>query len=244
MKITNGFALAALAGALITPAAMAQPTPVNPPADLKTQTFYLKNVSQASDANEIYTALRNMLHPQNKSYLIPSQNSIMVQAPPDQLALAQQIINDLDRPKRTYRLTYTITEMDGAKKVGTQHFAMVVASGQSTKLKQGSKVPVATGSYAPGTATQQTQFTYLDIGMNFEASLDEFANGVRLKSNVEQLSIAEEKSGVGPQDPIVRQTSLTGASFLTPGKPQMLGSVDIPGSTRHVDVEVVMEQLQ
>jgi hypothetical protein len=27
------------------------------------------------------------------------------------------------------------------------------------------------------------------------------------------------------------------------GKPLVLGSIDIPGSTRHLDVEVVMEQV-
>jgi len=46
---------------------------------------------------------------------------------------------------------------------------------------------------------------------------------------------------VGAQDPIVRQTVMESTSFLTQGKPLMLGSVDIPGSTRHLDVEVVME---
>jgi hypothetical protein len=30
-------------------------------------------------------------------------------------------------------------------------------------------------------------------------------------------------------------------SFVLPGKPLVLGSMDIPGSTRHLDVEVVME---
>jgi type II secretory pathway component GspD/PulD (secretin) len=207
------------------------------------KTFYLTNVVQQIDANELVTALRNMLDSCDKIFLVANQNAIFIQASPDQLALAQRLISDLDRPKKTYRLTYTVTEMDGDKRIGTQHYAMVVASGQPTVLKQGSRVPIATGSFGPGTSTQQTQFTYLDIGMNFESTLDEFVNGVRLRANVEQSSLAEEKSGVGPQDPVVRQTSLKGTSFLTPGKPLLLGSMDIPGSTRHLNVEVVMEQL-
>jgi type II secretory pathway component GspD/PulD (secretin) len=214
-------------------------------AGFPVKTFYLTNAVQASDANEIVTALRNILSPCDKAYLVANQGAIVMQASPDDYALVQKLLSDLDRPKRTYRLTYTVTEMDGGKRIGVQHFAMVVASGQNTTLKQGSRVPIATGSYGPNgpTSTQQTQFTYLDVGMNFDANLDEFANGVRLRSAVEQSSIAEEKSGVGAQDPIVRQTSLKGAAFLTPGKPLMLGSLDIPGSTRHLDVEVVMEQL-
>lgn len=46
--------------------------------DLAVQTFYLTNPSQASDANEIYTALRNVLPPDVKSFLVPSQNAIIV----------------------------------------------------------------------------------------------------------------------------------------------------------------------
>jgi type II secretory pathway component GspD/PulD (secretin) len=208
------------------------------------RTFYLTNVTQQNEANEVVTAVRNLLRPDVKTYLVPNQNAISMRGTPEELATAQKIINDLDRPKKTYRLTYAVTEMDGAKRIGTQHFAMVVVSGQRTVMKQGSKVPVMTGSFAANSSGTQTQMTYLDVGMNFDATLDESANGVRLKTKVEQLSIAEEKSGVGAADPIIRQTSMEGTSFLTMGKPLVLGSLDVPGSTRHLDFEVVMEAVR
>jgi type II secretory pathway component GspD/PulD (secretin) len=215
-------------------------TPANPGA-LSFRTFYLTNVSQVSDANDLTNALRNLLDPHDKVYLVPSPFAIVVQGTPDQLVLAQKLLSDLDRPKKTYRLTYTLTETDDGKRVGTQHFAMVVVTGQRTVLKQGSKVPIVTGSYTAGSSGEKTEVTYLDVGMNFDATLDEFVNGVRLRTKVEELSLAEEKSGMGPQDPVIRQSLLESTSFLTPGKPLVLGSVDIPGSTRHLDVEVVME---
>ena len=162
------------------------------------QTFYLANVSAQNDANEITVAVRNLLPPDVKIYLVPSQNALTMRGTADELALAQKIISDLDRPKKTYRLTFTTTETDGGKRVGVQHFAMLVAAGQRTVMKQGSKVPIATGSYnASGNTGAQTQFTYIDVGMNFDATLDELANGARLRSKVEQLSIAEQTSGVG-----------------------------------------------
>jgi type II secretory pathway component GspD/PulD (secretin) len=142
---------------------------------------------------------------------------------------------------KTYRLTYTFTELDGSKRVGTQHFSVIVISGGRTTLKQGSKIPVVTGTYNAGVAGTQTQMTYLDVGENIDASLEEAVDGMRLKTKVEQSSIAEEKSSVGAQDPIVRQTVLEGTSIVTEGKPLMLGSIDIPGTTRHLDVEVVLE---
>jgi type II secretory pathway component GspD/PulD (secretin) len=206
------------------------------------QTFYLTNATQANDGNEIMVAVRNLLSPDVKVLFSMSQNAIMVRGTADELALAQKIISDLDRAKKTYRLTFTTTETDGGKRVGVQHFAMVVVAGQRTVMKQGSKVPIATGSYnATGNTGAQTQFTYIDVGMNFDVNLDELANGVRLRSKVEQLGIAEQTSGLGSQDPIIRQSLLEGTSFLTAGKPMVLGSIDIPGSTRHLDFEVVME---
>jgi type II secretory pathway component GspD/PulD (secretin) len=121
---------------------------------------------------------------------------------------------------------------------------MIVVSGERTTLKQGSKVPVVTGTYDNGKSGTQTQMTFIDVGLNFDVSLDESVNGVRLRSKVEQSSVAEQPSGVGAQDPIIRQTVLAGTSFLTPGKPLVLGSLDIPGSTRRLDVSVMMEQVK
>jgi type II secretory pathway component GspD/PulD (secretin) len=211
------------------------------PTSNPTQVLYLNNISSVSEASDIVTAVRNMLDPHDKIFLVQAQNALFVQGPPDQLVLAKKLIDDLDRAKRTYRLTYTITEVDDGKRVGTQHFAMVLVSGQRTTMKQGTKIPVATGSYETGTATSQTQFTYLDIGLNFDATLDESVNGVRLRSKAEQSSLGTDKTIAGVQEPVIRQTVLEGTAVLTPGKPLILGSLDIPDSTRRLDIEVVME---
>lgn len=208
------------------------------------QTFYFKNVSLQNDGNELFTALRNLLDPHDKMAFVPSQNAMSVSASPEQLVLVQKILNDLDRPKKAYRLAYTITEMDGGKRIGVQHFALIAVTGVRTTLKNGSRVPIVTGASAPGTSPQNTQVTYIDVGLNIDASLDELPIGARLRSKVEQSSVAEERSGVGAQDPVVRQTTIEGTSFLIAGKPLLLGSVDISGSTRHLDVEVVMEAVR
>jgi hypothetical protein len=71
--------------------------------------------------------------------------------------------------------------------------------------------------------------------------LDGYLDGVRLGTKIVQSGIAEEKSSVGTEDPIIRQTTLEGTSTLVQGKPLVLGSLDVPGSTRHQEVEVVSE---
>ncbi len=209
-------------------------------ADVKVQTFYLTNITQLNEGNDIATAVRNLIAPDAKVYFVAHQNALLVSATPEQLVLAQRIVHDLDQQRKTYRLAYTITELDGEKRVGTQHFAMVVVSGERTTMKQGSKFPVATGEYNPGSGSQK-QFTYLDVGLNFDATIEDSENGVRLKTKVERSSISEETSGVGTADPIVRQTVFEGTSVLTAKQPLILGSLDVPGTTRHLDVAVMME---
>lgn len=232
--------------------ASAQDKPVNPCEAIysqptETKTLYLTNTSQQNDANEIMVAVRNELCPSTRVYFASSQNAIVITATPGQITLAEKIVSDLDRPKKNYRLTFTITELDAGKAIGTQHVSMVAVTGQRTTMKEGDKVPVATGSYSNGetsTTGVQTQFTYLDVGMNFDATVQDLPNGVSLKSKIEQSSLGQPSTIAGIQEPVVRQTVLEGTSSLTFGKPVMLGSIDVPSSTHHFDIAVVLDQLK
>jgi hypothetical protein len=204
------------------------------------ETLYLSSLADPRDANDIQTDLRNML-PKAKLYYVSSQNAISIRGTPEDILLAKKILSDIDRTKQTYRLTYTIRETDGGRQIGTQRFALVVASGGRTVFKQGNKVPVVTGVINEGTASANSQVQYLDLGLNIDASLDAYSDGLRLHTKVEQSSVADEKSGLGAQDPVVRQTTLEGVSTLVQGKPVVLGSLDTPGSTRRQEIEVVSE---
>ncbi|MBB5058568.1 type II secretory pathway component GspD/PulD (secretin) [Granulicella aggregans] len=237
------FTVAALALCLTGTAVRAQTEDAAAkPNTYPTQVFYLSNISSTTEATEVVTLIRNMLDMHDKIFLVQAQNALFVQGPPDQLLLAKKLIDDLDHPRRIYRLTYTITEIDDGKRVGTQHYSMVCVSGQRTTMKQGSKIPVATGTVSEnGSPSTQTQFTYLDIGLNFDATLDESVNGVRLRSKAEQSSLGTDKIIAGINEPVVRQAVLEGTSILTPGKPLILGSLDIPDSSRRMDIEVVMD---
>jgi type II secretory pathway component GspD/PulD (secretin) len=200
------------------------------------QTLYLTNLTQPNDANELVTDLRNMLV-NAKVYYVPSQGAISMLGTSEEIARAQKILADLDKTKKIYRLTYTVRESEGGKTIGQQHFSIIVASGSMTVLKQGSRVPIRTTSSNQG----ENQVTYLDVGLDIEASLDGYLDGARLRTKIMQSSIAEEKSDTGTQDPIIRQTTVEGTSTLVQGKPLVLGSLDVPGSTRHQEVEVVSE---
>jgi hypothetical protein len=203
------------------------------------ETLYLTNLTQQNDANELVSDLRNMI-PRAKTYYVPSQSAISMRASAEDIALAKKILSDLDKTKKIYRLTYTMTEKEGSKTIGLQRFSIIVASGSRTDSKQGSRVPIAVSKNS-SSGEANAEITYLDVGQEIEASLDGYLDGVRLRTKVVQSSIAEDKSSVGAQDPVIRQTTLEGTSTLVQGKPLTLGSLDVPGSTRHQEVEVVSE---
>ena len=247
MNIFRGLAAVSVAAIFQATGGLAQAVPTamadKGGADV-TQTFYMVNVRQNNEVNDVVTAIRNVVSPRDRIMLVPSQDAIVMTAPPDQIELARKLLSELDRPKRTYRLTYSVTEMDAGKRIGVQRFAMIVVSREKTLLKQGSKVPIATGDYKPASGAQETQMTYLDVGINIDASLDESVDGVTLRTKLERSSVAEETSSAGVQDPVIRQTVVEGTASLIPGKPVVLGSVDVVGSTRHLDVEVMAEAMR
>jgi hypothetical protein len=153
----------------------------------------------------------------------------------------------VEKPKpvtdnHSYRLLYTLTEMDAGKKVGEQHYSMLVTDNRPGTIRIGSKVPIRTGSYDPGNGKEQTQFQYLDVGLNISASINFAANGIVVYSSVEQSSLGESTSAI-PAQPVVRQTTLTSNATLNPGSHVQLGSLDIPGSTHHIDVELTLERV-
>src|SRR5271169_1755588 len=79
------------------------------------QTFYLTNASQQNDANEVVIAIRNLLDPSVKIYLVPSQNAIVMRATPDQLLLAQKLLNDLDRARPEVVVDVAVLEVSRDK---------------------------------------------------------------------------------------------------------------------------------
>jgi len=146
----------------------------------------------------------------------------------------------------SYRVTYTLTVSDGGKRTGVQHITMTISAPTSRgTIKMGQKIPVATGSYdADGKSGVQTQFTYIDVGLNIDANLIEEQNGVQITSKLEQSSVAPEPVTInGVTEPIIRQLVLANTSVLPLGKSVVLGSLDIPDTMRHMDIEVTVDQM-
>ncbi|MGD0598403.1 MAG: cohesin domain-containing protein [Terriglobales bacterium] len=62
------------------------------------KTFYLSNLSQPTELQDIVNAMRTILEV-SRIQQLPSQGAIVVRGTPDQMALAQKLVDDLDKAK-------------------------------------------------------------------------------------------------------------------------------------------------
>jgi type II secretory pathway component GspD/PulD (secretin) len=217
----------------------ARPAPP-PPAPETVQTVFLSNATQQNDLNDIATDLRNALP---RAHIFPeqSQKAITVRATDEDLATAQKLIAELDLPRKLYRLTYTIADFEGDKRTGSERYVLLVVAEMKTVLKEGSRVPIVVGMFDTKTAAQSTQIQYQDIGLSIEATVSGSPENLMLFTKIEQSSLVGERTTTVAPDPVVRQSVVQGSLELAQNKPTVLGSLDIPGTTRHQEIEVVAE---
>ena len=113
--------------------------------------------------------------------------------------------------------------------------------GQRATLKIGSKIPVATGSYNAGVSTGvanigvQTQFTYLDVGVNIDMTPTvHFDHEVSLKMKIEVSAQNGSQTISGVEEPIISQRVAEQVIQLRDGEPSLLA-----GLMEHQDTKSV-----
>lgn len=106
--------------------------------------------------------------------------------------------------------------------------------GQPAKLRIGSRVPIATGSFQAGVGVGtnavnplvNTQFTYLDVGVNVDVTPHIHPNHeVSLKVSVEVSQVTGQATIGGIQQPIIGQNKLDHDIRLREGETQVLGGL-------------------
>jgi hypothetical protein len=212
----------------------------NKPATVQ-ETIFLHHVVSQSALNDVLTALRSQL-PHVKNCGVADQNAITITATAEDLAVARKIVADLDKPLKSYRLTYTLAVLEGSKRTAERQYTLIVTGTRHSALKQGARVPIVTGAASDKDAkdaASNAQIQYVDVGLHIDADV----NGTQGETNIEETSVSEERSGIGPQAPILRQTTLNERFNFTPGKPVVLGLLAIPGATQRELVEVTVEPI-
>jgi general secretion pathway protein D len=83
------------------------------------KTFYMANLSQPTELQDIVNALRQILEI-NRIQPLPTQQALVVRGTPDQIALAQKLVTDLDKSKSEVIVDVAIMQInrDKAKTLG------------------------------------------------------------------------------------------------------------------------------
>ena len=78
------------------------------------KTFYLSNLSQATELQDVVNAMRTLLEV-SRIQQLQSQNAIIVRGTPDQLVLAQKLVDDLDKAKAEVIIDVVIMQVSRDK---------------------------------------------------------------------------------------------------------------------------------
>ncbi len=104
--------------------------------------------------------------------------------------------------------------------------------GQKASLKIGDRVPVATGSFQPGIGgvginpLVNTQFQYLDVGVNIEITPHVHSNGeVTLKISMDVSAVTGQSNIGGISQPIIGQRKIEHEIRLSDGEANLLGGI-------------------
>jgi general secretion pathway protein D len=104
--------------------------------------------------------------------------------------------------------------------------------GQKASLKIGDRVPVATGSFQPGIGgvginpLVNTQFQYLDVGVNIEITPHVHANGeITLKMTMDVSAVTGQSNIGGISQPIIGQRKIENEIRLRDGESNLLGGI-------------------
>ncbi len=278
--------------------------------------FYLQNVNTPQELQEIVTSIRSVADLQ-RLFVYNAQNAIIARGEADRIALAEKIIQDLDKPKpevivdiivmeadRTRSRSIAINAINGGLNVpitftggststtttvnstnnnsntntltasttttpttsaplvplnqlkfGTGQYSVTLPSGlleammsdsttrilqtpqvravdgAKADLKIGQKVPTASGSFQPGIGgvginpLVNTQFTYIDVGVNVNLTPHIHDNEVDMHVEVEISSVASYVNLGGISEPVIGQHKIAHDIRMKEGEINLLGGL-------------------
>ena len=131
------------------------------------QTFYLTNAWQQNDLNDVATAIRNVMT-STKVFPVQSQNAIVMRGTPDELMLAQQLIDDLDKARGEVVVDIAVLEVskNWEKTLGMQwpsSFGVTLQPNCSATNSCSSTTSGTSGSGSSGSSTTTTSPTLYSL---------------------------------------------------------------------------------
>jgi len=165
------------------------------------KTFYLSNTVQAQDLTEIVTGLRQLLDLKRLQQL-NAQNAIIIRDTPDKLAIAEKMINDIDkaRPEVVIQVQVLEARLDKMRNLGilpgqTASIGVVPPGTTTTTTNNGTGTNTNTGTSSTTSNILTLQnLTHLN-GSNYSVTLPSFtANALLTDSSTKIIQNPEVRS--------------------------------------------------
>jgi general secretion pathway protein D len=120
------------------------------------KTFYLANLSQPTELQDVVNAMRTILEV-SRIQQLPSQGAIVVRGTPDQIALAQKLVDDLDKAKSEVIVEIAIMQVsrDKVKQLGINPPTSATVALQNN-INNSTTTTATTGSGGSATVNQTT----------------------------------------------------------------------------------------
>jgi len=133
------------------------------------KTFYLQNLSQPTELQDVVNAIRAVLDVQRVQQLL-SQNALVVRGTPDQIALAEKLVDDLDkaRPEVIVDIAVMQVSKDRSRILGLNPEA--TPGGASVSLQNNLNSTTSTTPTTPGSTASSTPGLNLNSLGNLNAT--------------------------------------------------------------------------
>ncbi len=150
--------------------------------------------------------------------------------------------------KDTYKLDYTIIEMENGKKTEARNYTMLVSADLARRelsptatgrIRVGTRVPMVTGTSPDG----RTQSQYFDVGMNIDGNLTPVGENLVNISTMIEVSSVVAGSEAGRLGPVTRQLRGEDRTTLTLGKTATIFTMDEPNSKRSFQIQLTATRL-
>ena len=211
------------------------------------KTFYLGNVSSPTDLQDIVNAIRTVLEVQ-RIQQIPSQNAIVIKGTPDQLALAEKMVDDIDKAKPEVVVDMIVAQVRRDK---TRNIGIIPPQTATVTLQPpNTSTTTSTGTGGTGTTTtntgglnfnniqflNSTSYALTIAPIQFQALLNDVDTKIMQSPRLRATNGEKAKLTIADKIPIA-----TG-SFGTPlGVGTAVGAVGVNTQFTYTDVGVIME---
>ena len=160
---------------------------------------------------------------------------------------AQDTAKSAAAPVHYYHLDFVIEELgtDG-KPVKSRSYSTTVGTGprNGMSIRAGSRIPIATGTMSADGKAENTQFQYIDVGVNFDVE-EVHEIGSQLAINLTaDLTGPAQSDDPRIHQPIIRQNRWHAPVLIPIGKPSVAfksDSVDNKGGTRVVVTATLLQ---